>query len=115
VDAHEALADLCRTYWYPIYAFIRRTGYDVTDAEDLTQSYFARLLEKGVIAAADQRKARFRSFLRTDCHHFLIDQHRRRSRERAVRRISIDTSDGEGRYRYEPADVDTPDRLFDRA
>jgi RNA polymerase sigma-70 factor (ECF subfamily) len=115
VDAHEALAELCRTYWYPVYAFIRRTGYDANDAEDLTQSYFARLLEKGVITAADQRKGRFRAFLRTDCHHFLIDQHRRRSGERAVARTSIDTSDGEGRYQYEPVDRDTPDRILDRA
>jgi len=112
-EARVALAELCRSYWYPIYAFIRRTGHDSNDAEDLTQSYFARLLEKGVIAAADQRKGRFRAFLRTDCQHFLIDQHRRRRRERAVKRFSIDTSNGEGRYKYEPADVDTPDLLFD--
>lgn len=114
MDAHKALAELCRIYWYPIFAYIRRTGHDANDAEDLTQTYFARLLEKGVIAAADQRKGRFRAFLRTDCHHFLIDQHRRHSRERAVASISIDTSDGEGRYRHELADGNTLDHHFDR-
>ena len=87
LEARAALAELCRAYWYPIYAFIRRKGHDLNDAEDLTQAYFARLLEKAVIAAADQGKGRFRTFLRTDCQHFLIDQHRRRSArgERPVR------------------------------
>ena len=83
---------------------------------NLTQAYFARLLEKGVIAAADQAKGRFRTFLRTDCQHFLIDEHRRRSaRGGTARPISIDARDAEGRYRIEPADDMTPDRLFDRA
>src|SRR5262245_31144966 len=57
-EAREALAALCRAYWYPIYAFIRRKGYGPDDAQDLTQDYFARLLEKGVLAAADQSKGR---------------------------------------------------------
>ena len=116
LEARAALAELCRAYWYPIYAFIRRKGRDLNDAEDLTQAYFARLLEKGVIAAADQGKGRFRTFLRTDCQHFLIDEHRRRSaRGGTARPISIDVRDAEGRYRVEPADDMTPDRLFDRA
>jgi RNA polymerase sigma-70 factor (ECF subfamily) len=116
-EARDALATLCRAYWYPIYAFIRRKGHDdPEDAQDLTQAYFARLLEKGVIAAADRRKGRFRAFLRTDCQHFLIDQYRRRrAREGETLPVSIDTRDAEGRYRFEPADGTTPDRLFDRA
>src|ERR1700683_5020508 len=73
-EDREALAELCRAYWYPLYAFIRRQGYAPADAQDLTQSYFARLLERGVLAAADQRKGRFRAFLRTDCGFFLADQ-----------------------------------------
>ena len=86
-------------------------------ALDLTQSYFARLLEKGVLAAADRRRGRFRTFLRADCEHFLIDEYRR---EQALERgggaviLSIETQDAEGRYRYEPVDDTTPDRLFDR-
>jgi DNA-directed RNA polymerase specialized sigma24 family protein len=113
----EALAELCRAYWYPLYAFIRRQGYAPADAQDLTQSYFARLLERGVLAAADPRKGRFRAFLRTDCGFFLADQH---DRDRALKRgggiapVSIDARDAEGRYRVEPADATTPDRLFDR-
>jgi RNA polymerase sigma-70 factor (ECF subfamily) len=112
----EALATLCRAYWYPIYAFIRRKGYDPDDAQDLTQAYFARLLEKGVIAAAARRKGRFRAFLRTDCQHFLIDQYRGRlAREVGTVPLSIDIRNAEGRYRIEPADGMTPERLFDRA
>jgi RNA polymerase sigma factor (sigma-70 family) len=113
--ARNALATLCQAYWYPIYAFIRRKGHTADDALDLTQSYFARLVEKGVIAAADQRKGRFRVFFRTDCQHFLIDHSRRkRVRARVLKTVSIDADDAESRYTFEPADGMTPDRLFDR-
>jgi DNA-directed RNA polymerase specialized sigma24 family protein len=117
-DARSALEELCAAYWYPIYAFIRRKGNDAENALDLTQSYFTRLLEKRVLAAADPRKGSFRAFLRIDCEHFLIDSHRR---EQAIIRggranvISIDAGDAEGRYLFEPADTVTPDRLFDFA
>jgi DNA-directed RNA polymerase specialized sigma24 family protein len=117
-EARSALAELCSAYWYPIYAFVRRKGNDAEKSLDLTQSYFQRLLEKGVLAAADRRKGRFRSFLRADCEHFLIDQHRR---EKALERgggvalLPIDAQNAEGRYRFEPADSMTPDKLFDRA
>ena len=117
-DARLALEELCSAYWYPIYAFVRRKGNNAEKALDLTQSYFARLLEERVLAAADPRKGRFRGFLRTDCEHFLIDQHRR---EKALERgggvglISIDAENAEGRYLFEPTDAMTPDRLFDRA
>jgi RNA polymerase sigma factor (sigma-70 family) len=115
-EARDALAVLCQAYWYPIYALIRRKGHAPDDAQDLTQTYFARLLEKGVIPAADQRKGRFRAFLRTDCQHFLIDDSRRkRVRARVLKTVSIDAGDAESRYRFEPADTMTPDRLFDRA
>ncbi len=114
-QAHSALAELCSAYWYPIYAFIRRQGNGPDQALDLTQSYFARLLEKGLIAAADQHKGRFRAFLRTDCRHFLIDQHRRTTAKGGgLPTISIDARTAEDRYRFEPADSLTPDRLFDR-
>lgn len=114
-EARAALTELCSLYWYPLYAFIRRKGIDPDQALDLTQSYFARLLEKGVIVGADQSKGRFRAFLRTDCQHFLIDYHRRqRVRARVLKPVSIDAGDAENRYRFEPADNMTPDRLFDR-
>jgi RNA polymerase sigma-70 factor (ECF subfamily) len=115
-EARDALGALCAAYWYPIYVLIRRKGYDPHQAQDLTQSYFARLLEKGVIARADRSRGRFRAFLRTDCQHFLIDQHRRKGAGGPVSRpISIDARDAEGRYLVEPADGMTPDRLFDHA
>ena len=79
----DALAELCEAYWYPIYAFIRRKGHDPDASADLTQEYFARLIEKGVAASVDRSKGRFRSFLHTDCGFFLADFH---DRERAIKR-----------------------------
>src|ERR1017187_8208454 len=107
-EARAALANLCEAYWYPIYALIRRRGHDAEEACDLTQDYFTRLLEKPVIAAADQSKGRFRAFLRTDCQHFLIDRERRkRVRAQVLRPVSINADDAESRYRFEPANAST--------
>ncbi len=117
-DARAALEELCAAYWYPMYAFVRRKGNDAEKSLDLTQGYFARLLEKGVLAGVDQRKGRFRAFLRADCEHFLIDQHRRdkaQQRGGGVTLLTIEPRNAEGRYLFEPADAMTPDRLFDRA
>jgi DNA-directed RNA polymerase specialized sigma24 family protein len=114
----DALAELCRAYWYPLYAFVRRKGYHPDDAQDLTQAYFARLLQGGALAAADRHKGRFRAFLRTDCGFFLADQRERKDalkRGAGITPVSIDAQEAEGRYRFEPADRLTPDRLFDRA
>src|SRR4051794_1325354 len=117
-EAGAALAQLCAAYWYPVYALIRRRGHDPDAAADLAQDYFARLLEKGTLAAADPDKGRFRAFLRTDCGFFLADA---RDREARLKRggglaaISIDARDAEGRYRVEPVGGLTPERLFDRA
>jgi RNA polymerase sigma-70 factor (ECF subfamily) len=114
----EALAELYAAYWYPLYAFIRRQGQAPEAAADLTQDYFARLIEQGVLAIADRRKGRFRAFLRTDCGFFLADA---RDRQAARKRggdavvLLIDVTGAEGRYRLEPADPLTPERLFDRA
>jgi RNA polymerase sigma-70 factor (ECF subfamily) len=116
-EAREALELLCRAYWFPIYAFVRRHGADAEAARDLTQSYFARLLEKDLLLAANPRKGRFRSFLKTDCTYFLADQ---RDRDRAQKRggdramIHIEALDAEDRYRREMADELTPERQFDR-
>ena len=116
-EAREALASLCAAYWYPLYAFIRRKGHGPDAALDLTQEYFARLLEKGTIAAADRGKGRFRSFLLADCSHFLAH---RREKDRALKRgggtapLSIDARDAEGRYVREPAHHQTPEHLFER-
>jgi RNA polymerase sigma-70 factor (ECF subfamily) len=115
-EHRAALTELCSIYWYPLYAFIRRKGNDPDRALDLSQSYFARLIEKGIVARADRSKGRFRAFLRTDCEHFLIDnQRRQRVRARVLKPISIDGDEAANRYRFEPADRMTPDRIFDRA
>jgi RNA polymerase sigma-70 factor (ECF subfamily) len=116
-DGREALEVLCRAYWFPIYAFIRRHGADAEAARDLTQTYFTRLLEKDLLLVADPQKGRFRSFLKTDCTYFVADQ---RDRERAQKRggdratIRIEALDAEDRYRREMADELTPERQFDR-
>ena len=117
-DSLAALAELCAAYWYPIYALVRRSGHDESDALDLTQEYFARLLEKPVLSAADPSRGRFRSFLRTDCGFFLNGSrnHAQAQKRGGDRRpMSIDARDAEGRYVVEPADDLSPDRLFDRA
>lgn len=117
-EAADALAELCAAYWYPIYAFIRRQGNDPDAALDLTQDYFARLLERRPFATADPTRGRFRAFLRADCRHFLAH---RREHDGAQRRgggrqiLSIDARDAEGRYLLEPSHDRTPERLFDRA
>src|SRR5215212_1673973 len=108
-EARAALAELCGAYWYPIYALIRRKGHGPDAALDLTQDYFARLLEKGTVAAADPVKGRFRAFLLADCSYFLAD---RRDHDLALKRgggrpvVPIDAHEAEGRYRHEPAHGD---------
>lgn len=116
--ARESLAELCDAYWYPLYAYIRRRGYGPEPARDLTQDFFARLLEKGLLAEVDPSRGRFRSFLRTVCAHFLAN---RRDWERARKRgggrpvLPIDPVDAEGRYARELADGLTPERIFERS
>jgi RNA polymerase sigma-70 factor (ECF subfamily) len=114
--ARAALAELCEAYWYPIYALIRRRGHPPDEASDLTQEYFTRLLEKPVIAAADRTKGHFRSFLKTDCEHFLVDEARKRIvRAKVLKAVPIDGTGAEGRYRLEPVDDMTAERMFDRS
>lgn len=115
--ARESLAELCGAYWYPLYAYIRRRGHGPEAARDLTQDFFARLLEKGLLAEADPARGRFRSFIRTVCAHFLAN---RRDHEQARKRgggrttLPIDPADAEGRYALELADGLTPERIFER-
>ncbi len=116
-ESHEALDDLCRTYWYPLYAFIRRQGHSPQDSEDLTQGFFARLLEKNYVANARQEKGRFRSFLLTALKRFLADEW---DRQHAQKRggfqtvVSIDYDLAESRFGSELANAVRPDVLFDR-
>ena len=115
--AEEALEKLCRTYWYPLYAYIRRRGSNVHEAEDLTQEFFARLLDKNSLADIRREGGKFRSFLLTALKHFLINEWQQRQ---AAKRgggkpiISLDELDAEKRYQFEPADIATPELLFER-
>ncbi|MBC8874982.1 MAG: sigma-70 family RNA polymerase sigma factor, partial [Planctomycetes bacterium] len=116
-ESAAALVTLCTTYWYPLYAFVRRQGYRTEDAQDLTQAFFAKLLEKNYISEADQQRGRFRSFLLASLKHFLANE---RDYARAQKRgggrpvISLDFESAESRYCHEPADTMTPERLFER-
>jgi RNA polymerase sigma-70 factor (ECF subfamily) len=115
--AREALADLCRAYWFPVYAYVRRRGHDRHRAEDLTQAFFARLLEKNDLAAADKTRGRFRTFLLTACQHFLANEHDRaaaKKRGGGKGHFPLDFAGAEGRYAHEPAHGDTPERAFER-
>lgn len=114
--AQEALANLCQTYWYPLYAYTRRRGYSPHDAEDLTQGFFARLLKLNSLANVRREKGKFRSFLLASMNHFMADEWDRASAEkRAVQQtISFDAGTAEERYQREPADRVTPERLFER-
>lgn len=115
--AHEAMERLCRTYWYPLYAYVRREGYSPEDAEDFTQAFFARFLEKDYLAQVAREKGRFRSFLLVALRHFLSDE---RDRARAVKRgggktiLSLDAQEAEGRYLREAAHDLTPEKIFER-
>ena len=116
-EADVALAELCRTYWYPLYAFVRRKGHGPHDAQDLTQSFFARLLEKNYVAQADRERGRFRTFLLAALTHFLADewdktQRLKRGGGREV--ISFDAASAEERYRLEPIDQLDAAKLYER-
>lgn len=116
-EARNALGELCRTYWYPLYAFIRRSGYTREDAQDLAQEFFARLLARDWLAQVDQSKGRFRSFLLATLKHFLaneLDKARAIKRGGAVRFISLDAVTVETRYQLEPAHLESPDKIFER-
>jgi RNA polymerase sigma-70 factor (ECF subfamily) len=116
-DAQRALAQLCETYWYPVYAFVRRQGGDAALAQDLTQAFFCRLLEKNDLAAADRQRGRFRAFLLTAVKHFLSNERDRamaKKRGGGQRPLSLDFDAAEGRYRREPSHDLTPERLFER-
>jgi RNA polymerase sigma factor (sigma-70 family) len=115
--AATALDQLCRAYWFPLYGYLRRHGLSPEDAEDLTQGYFASLIERNYLAQADHERGRLRSFLLTTLKHYLADQW---SRARTLKRghgrqiVSIDAAAAEERYGMEPADEESPDRLFDK-
>jgi RNA polymerase sigma-70 factor (ECF subfamily) len=115
--ARDALEKLCRNYWPPIYAFVRRQGHNPHDAQDLTQEFFARLLERNSLANVDQAKGRFRSFLLASLKHFLANEwDKANAKKRGGGRppISIDAAAAESSCVFEPADLLTADKIFER-
>ena len=115
--AHEALETLCCTYWQPIYAFVRREGHGPHDAEDFTQEFFRRLLEKNSLQSVDRSKGRFRSYLLAALKHFLAnewDRAQAQKRGGGVQIISFDEATAEERYRLEPVEQVTPETIFER-
>ena len=117
IQARRALEQLCRIYWYPLYTYVRRRGHSPPDAQDLTQEFFARLLERNWLARADQAKGRFRTFLLHAMERFLANEW---DKVRALKRgggqvlVPLQLDTGEARYSAEPADFRTPEQAFER-
>ncbi len=116
--ARQALAGLCRDYWYPLYAFARRAGQNLHDAQDLTQGFFGEILEHNLFAAAEREKGRLRTFLLTAFRRYMGDV---REKEQTFKRgggqehLSLNLDEGEDRYVREPADHVTPEMLYERS
>lgn len=116
-QARAALGKLCQTYWYPLYAYVRRRGHSPEDAQDLTQEFFAQLLERQSLAKADPNLGRFRSFLLASMNHFLANEWqkaRAKKRGGGHELLSLDWAAAENRLDLEPADNAAPDRIFEK-
>jgi RNA polymerase sigma-70 factor (ECF subfamily) len=113
--AQDALAKLCQTYWHPLYAYVRRRGYSPEDAQDLTQEFFARLLERNAMATVSPKKGRFRSFLLASMNHFLSDEwDKARAQKRGAGKIvSLDTQSAETWLSQQPSENLTPEKAFE--
>ena len=117
-EAGAALAQLCRDYWYPLYAFARRRGLMTQDAQDATQGFFLHLIEGGMLKRASAERGKFRTFLLGAMQHFLANEHRdqhRLKRGGGEVFIEMDALDAEDRFALEPADPMTPEARFDRS
>ncbi|MFO1500223.1 MAG: sigma-70 family RNA polymerase sigma factor [Verrucomicrobiota bacterium] len=116
-EAAAAMERLCRTYWYPLYAFVRRKGHSHEDASDLTQAFFAQFLEKDYLHSVDARRGKFRTFLLTSMSHFMANE---RDKAQAQKRgggaqvFSLEAASAEERYRLEPVERTTPETLFEQ-
>ena len=112
-----ALEELCRTYWYPLYAYVRRQGHTREDAQDLTQAFFARLLDKNYLEGISSEKGKFRAFLLVAVKRFLANEWDRANRQKrggGEKPLSLDWQDADARYEINPADHLSPDKLYDR-
>lgn len=116
-QAHVALEKLCQTYWYPLYAYVRRQGHSPEDAQDLTQAFFAKLIAKHYLGDVDRSKGKFRSFLLASLKHFLAnewDKTRAQKRGGSHPFIALDAQTAESRYHLEPVDTMTADKIYER-
>jgi DNA-directed RNA polymerase specialized sigma24 family protein len=117
LKSQTALEQLCRTYWYPLYAYVRRRGNNPHDAQDLTQGFFARLLEDNFLGRVQSDKGKFRSFLLATMNHFLANE---KDRAGAAKRgggreiLSLDAEPAEDRYKFEPSSDVTAEVLYER-
>jgi DNA-directed RNA polymerase specialized sigma24 family protein len=117
-QANVALEELCRTYWYPLYVYVRRQAPTREDAEDLTQAFFERFLEKNFLDDVRSEKGKFRAFLLAALKHFLAnewDRAHRQKRGGGVAHLPLDWRDADTRYQIDPPDTLSPDKLYDRA
>jgi len=116
-DSQHALEELCRVYWYPLYSFIRRRGYDVHDAQDLTQAFFEKLLKKNTLAIADRERGRFRTFLLAALNNFLNNEARdakRLKRGGGAQILSLDMEMAEQQFSHEPSSEASPERIYEQ-
>lgn len=116
-ESFAALGQLCRAYWFPLYAFVRRQGHDVHDAQDLTQGFFELFLGKHYLKDVEREKGRFRSFLLASLKHFLANEWKKAGRQKrggGIDIISFDAVEAEERLRMEPTDLSEAETLFDR-
>ncbi len=116
-NSERALAELCQTYWYPLYAYVRRQGHTREDAEDRVQEFFARFLSRNYLTGLNAERGRFRAFLLASLKHFLAnewDRSQRQKRGGGIEHVSLDWQDADRRFHLEPPDPDSPDLAFDR-
>ena len=117
VESEAALEKLCRAYWYPLYAFVRRRGYSHEEAQDLTQEFFSRLSEKNALESVAREKGRFRSYLLASMKHLLANEWNRnqcQKRGGGTALLSLDELRAEERYSQEPVDELTPETMYER-
>lgn len=116
-EANSALQELCQTYWYPLYTYVRRQGNDASTSADLTQAFFADLLQRKDLRDVDPSLGKFRSFLLTALKHFLInqwDKARAKKRGGGKSPLSLDFGEADNRYRMEPSHAQTPELIYQK-
>ena len=116
-QSDRALGELCQTYWYPLYAYVRRQGHTKEDAEDLVQAFFARFLEKNYLEGLSAERGKFRAFLLASLKHFLAnkwDKALRQKRGGGAQHLSLDWQSADDRFHLDPPDPSSPDKVFDR-